>query len=332
MPVESFEGLTPSDNAPAYPYGAGMLTPGYNSAYTFKSGVVLISPIPNDSLLWPAVGGDFKLGNATWGLLGNGHVGEGDVPDGTAYMAGSGFNAFLDFGFTEKVYSVGAYVDAGPMNQIALTAWDANGNQLDLNFVNDVPAGQWHTNYLAVSSDVPIARIEFFADFIIVDKLTFSTQKPDVVRGTRGDDVIGKGRATNDDDIIRAWTGDDLVKGRGGSDLLRGGRDNDALKGGQADDTLIGGKGKDSLTGGDGLDAFVLHDLGSADRLRDFDPAEDLIVLDQRTFTGLAARRLDPVQFRTEPDAVDADDCILHDVTTGKLYYDADGNGAAPPC
>jgi Ca2+-binding RTX toxin-like protein len=68
------------------------------------------------------------------------------------------------------------------------------------------------------------------------------TAGPDLLKGTRGRDVIAAG------------AGDDRVKGKKGKDLICGGDGNDRLFGGAAGDRLIGGPGQDLLRGGKGRD------------------------------------------------------------------------------
>jgi hypothetical protein len=289
-----------------------------------------VAPIPNNSILFPVLVSDWHLGNATWGLFGNGKVQQGDVPDGTAYIGSQGFDsAALDFGLPGKVYTVGAYVDSAPLNQIILTAYDANGNVIGSNLVNDVHVSDWGKNYVSVSTQVPIARVDFSADMIILDKLSFDGQKPEITHGTRGDDVIGRGTVTDENDIILAKAGHDRVRAGDGDDLVRGGRHSDKLFGGAGNDMLFGGKGKDILVGGSGLDSFLFRDLAKVDKISDFNPADDILVIEQKFFPALARGELAPAQFQSQGAAADADDRILHDPTSGKLYYDADGNGAA---
>jgi serralysin len=90
----------------------------------------------------------------------------------------------------------------------------------------------------------------------------------DELFGGDGDDRLGGGR------------GDDIIHGGNGRDILAGGEGADRLGGGAGDDTLNGGPGDDVLSGGPGRDRLLLGaDANSVDRITDFQPGIDLIVL-----------------------------------------------------
>ena len=67
----------------------------------------------------------------------------------------------------------------------------------------------------------------------------------------------------------------------------------------------------------------------NSDTVTDFNAIDDTIVLDNAIFTGLSDGTLDASAFRVGAAALDADDRIVFNATTGGLFYDADGNGAA---
>lgn len=74
--------------------------------------------------------------------------------------------------------------------------------------------------------------------------VTVGTQRSELIRGTKGDDVIfGLG-------------GNDVIQGKGGDDILIGGTGNDVLKGGTGGDSLFGGPGDDVLKGDADADHF----------------------------------------------------------------------------
>lgn len=123
------------------------------------------------------------------------------------------------------------------------------------------------------------------------------------------------------------------ITGNSAANVLSGLAGNDALNGGAGNDSLNGGVGSDRMTGGVGLDKFVFDTaLGTTnvDRIMDFNVADDTIVLDQTVFTQLATLgKLTAPSFWTGSAAHDADDRIIYDSASGKLYYDIDGSGAA---
>ncbi|MEQ1956066.1 calcium-binding protein [Mesorhizobium sp. CN2-181] len=104
---------------------------------------------------------------------------------------------------------------------------------------------------------------------------------------------------------------------------------------GNAGTNRIDGKGGlDTLYGGSGADTFVFSsalDAGNVDTLGDFGAAADTIELENAIFGKLAATgALAAGNFRANASgvAVDANDYIVYETDTGKLFYDADGNGA----
>jgi serralysin len=96
--------------------------------------------------------------------------------------------------------------------------------------------------------------------------------------------------------------------------------------------TIDGGGGNDYLLGLGGSDIFAFTTAlgsGNIDRIADFGGGVDRIHLDDAVFTGLGRGTLAASAFVTGTAAGDADDRIVYDATTGALYYDADGTGAA---
>jgi Ca2+-binding RTX toxin-like protein len=104
---------------------------------------------------------------------------------------------------------------------------------------------------------------------------------------------------------------------------------------GNATTNRIDGKGGlDILSGLGGKDTFVFSSaLGATniDTVADFSAAADTIELENAVFTKLAATgALANGYFRANATgtAQDANDHIVYETDTGKLFYDADGNGA----
>ena len=104
------------------------------------------------------------------------------------------------------------------------------------------------------------------------------------------------------------------------------------LTGNAGNNVLNGGLGNDTLLGGAGNDTFVFNTALSAtnvDRINDFNVVEDRIRLDDTVFSGLATGSLSASAFAANLTgaATDALDRITYETDTGRVYFDADGNG-----
>jgi VCBS repeat-containing protein len=169
----------------------------------------------------------------------------------------------------------------------------------------------------------------------------------DTLDGGDDNDILAGG---DNNDILLGGAGADNLKGDAGNDTLNGGDGNDILAGGDGDDKLLGGAGADNLkgdagndfldggagidilTGGLGLDTFSFAELISIDLIVDFVAADDTIQLDHTVFTSLAIGSLTSGSFISGAGviaAVQADDFLIYNSTSGQLFYDADGSGAA---
>jgi Ca2+-binding RTX toxin-like protein len=118
-------------------------------------------------------------------------------------------------------------------------------------------------------------------------------------------------------------------------DLILANIGNDVLRGGGGSDTLAGGLGLDTLTGGAGNDYFRFDApvvLANRDVITDFAAGGDQIQLKASRF-GLVSLRgdLTAARFIEGTEATTAQQRIIYDTSgsTGRLYYDADGNGTA---
>ena len=118
--------------------------------------------------------------------------------------------------------------------------------------------------------------------------------------------------------------------GNSGNNVLSGGKGDDVLSGGSGNDVLAGGRGADRLVGGEGADQFRFDTAiggGEIDRLDDFTSGVDKIALDAGVFSALQNGSLAAGQFRLGTQALDADDRLIFDPSSGHLFYDPDGNG-----
>jgi Ca2+-binding RTX toxin-like protein len=124
------------------------------------------------------------------------------------------------------------------------------------------------------------------------------------------------------------------ITGNDGHNNLNGLGGNDSLDGGAGPDALNGGTGNDTLTGGSEADAFVfntaLSTANNADIITDFIVGEDQILLSHAVFTKFVIGDLEASYFvqGAAPVASSSHAAILYQ-TSGDLYYDSDGTGAA---
>ena len=98
-------------------------------------------------------------------------------------------------------------------------------------------------------------------------------------------------------------------------------------------DTIWGRGGNDVLTGRGGSDTFGFAEIGAgnSDTITDFAPG-DFIALDAATFSSVVnngSPALDAGEFIVGTQAVDNNDFIIYNQSTGQLFYDADANGSA---
>src|SRR5574343_310425 len=122
------------------------------------------------------------------------------------------------------------------------------------------------------------------------------------------------------------------LKGNGLNNTLIGNSANNALSGDSGNDILIGGSGADTLTGGKGADIFsfdILPTAGERDLVKDFTHGSDSLQFEHDIFSALSAGTLADAQFVTGAAAIDANDFIIYNSSTGILFYDSDGNGAS---
>ncbi len=175
----------------------------------------------------------------------------------------------------------------------------------------------------------------------------------DYLRGDAGNDTI-YGGGDNDyllggagtdllsgdegNDRLLGEDGDDILLGDNGNDTLVGGTGNDVLSGGFGDDQIWGGLGKDALAGGAGKDVFAFDykpNKAHADRITDFNVRDDSIYLENAAFKKLGKKgtidkpaKIGRAFFTVGDKAKDANDYLIYNKKTGKLYYDENGSGA----
>ncbi|MDD2462387.1 MAG: Calx-beta domain-containing protein [Desulfobulbus sp.] len=179
----------------------------------------------------------------------------------------------------------------------------------------------------------------------------------DVLRGGRGNDTyfVDNGRdrtieataagidtvnaslswslAANVENLV--LTGIKSINGTGNglANAMTGNSGANKLVGNGGNDVLNGGKGNDTLNGGTGRDVFIfntaLDESANIDTIVGFNATDDTIRLDQTVFFKLSTGELASANFQASESgaAVDKNDYILYNTTTGALLYDTDGSG-----
>ncbi|MGQ7819105.1 Calx-beta domain-containing protein [Metapseudomonas furukawaii] len=118
---------------------------------------------------------------------------------------------------------------------------------------------------------------------------------------------------------------DNVINGNGAANTLVGGLGNDVLSGAAGNDSLGGGAGSDTFRF-----SSAINQTTNVDTLLDFTTGVDTIALSRTIFSGISDSSLASGGFfRLGGAALDADDRILYDRSTGFLAYDADGTGVA---
>jgi Ca2+-binding RTX toxin-like protein len=150
----------------------------------------------------------------------------------------------------------------------------------------------------------------------------------DVIRSGHGNDAI---YSYWGDDILFGDAGNDKLYGVVGDDDLYGGTGRDFLVGDFGSDYLSGGLDRDTLSGGAGKDYFVFDakpSIHNMDKIVDFRPVDDTIMLDNKIFTRVGRDGwLSAGAFRAGSAALDSSDRIIYQKSTGTLLYDPDGIG-----
>jgi Ca2+-binding RTX toxin-like protein len=169
---------------------------------------------------------------------------------------------------------------------------------------------------------------DFLAGGTGTDTASYATATQGVVVSF-GNPSINKGDAAGD-----TYESIERLVGSNYNDVLNGSHaTNDVISGGAGADIIKGYRGNDTLYGNNGADTFVfnseLNGATNVDTIKDFG-APDTIQLENAYFTALTATGALAVELfkNLNVAAVDADDRILYDQDTGRLFYDSNGSGA----
>ena len=143
-------------------------------------------------------------------------------------------------------------------------------------------------------------------------------------------------RGTTAPVVFAGTPGADVAYGSSANDNLSGSDGNDDLYGYAGNDTLNGGLGVDTLRGGDGSDTFTFNTAiaggTNVDLVFDFTNATDRLLLDRAVFDGVSSlgTALTAAELLSAAGATAATTAaqrIIHNTTTGEIWYDGDGSG-----
>lgn len=159
----------------------------------------------------------------------------------------------------------------------------------------------------------------------------------DVNRGGNGGVTLNlaTGRATDGFGKVDTLVSIENARGTTFADTFTGNSAANFFRAGGGNDTIAGGLGNDNFRGEAGLDVFIfnstLNGSTNVDSIQDFNVVNDEVRLQDSIFTQLSGTgALTAAEFvkNTSGDAEDASDRIIYETDTGKLFYDADGNGS----
>lgn len=231
-------------------------------------------------------------------------------------------------------------------DDVAMTIYDASGRDtIDVSFSSADQVlslvAETFSNIDGVRGNLGIARgtvIEVGITGAGNDTLTGNSASNTLTAGAGNDSVLGgngndslTGDAGND--TLNGGNGNDTFVGGTGNDSMLGGTGNDIFNGSSGNDIINGGVGADRLTGSTGYDSFVFNTAlssANADQITDFSVQYDTIRIDNAVFTGLATGQLAASAFTSNLSglATDASDRIIYETDLGRVWFDADGNGA----
>jgi Ca2+-binding RTX toxin-like protein len=144
------------------------------------------------------------------------------------------------------------------------------------------------------------------------------------------DTIVNRGDMVGE---ISLFHGNDIYRGGKGSLIgeIFGGDGNDRINCGDDDDLIHGGNGKDRLRGGAGEDVFYfdtsINGFSNVDRILDFSIADDMIGINALTFGLVDISALGSMFAVNKTGKADADDIVIYQSTTGKLFFDHDSKG-----
>ncbi len=273
-------------------------------------------------------------------------------------IGNNGDNIINGLGGNDTMTGLGGndqYLVRGPGDVVI----EANGGGTDTVFTTvsyNLGVNEVEVLSTVVNADsTPIDLIGNFATQTVIGNyannvLNGGSSGNDVLIGLRGDDLYAAGsqsikiveNAGEGNDTLVVFGDYQLRSGvsvevlsaqnRAGTEAftLRGNEVTQTVAGNAGNNVVDGRGGNDVLIGGAGADMFAFTaalGAGNIDSLVDFLGGTDKVGLASDIFVGVAGG-VTAGSFVLATVAADADDRVLYDQATGRLFYDADANGA----
>jgi Ca2+-binding RTX toxin-like protein len=243
-------------------------------------------------------------------------------------IQGNSQNNKLDGGFGKDTIDGGAgsdQIDAGDGND-KIAAGDGDDDVIG-GAGNDIVTGGLGNDTILTGDGNDIVDAGAGDDFIVGG----DGAGDDTYNGGVGIDTVKYTSATAAISVnLSTGTAKSLIKdnARIGSDKLS---NIENVIAGNYSDTITGSKVSNILTGGFGNDTFVFNSLlngtTNVDTITDFTSGSDKIALSKSIFKAFSKDKTVAAEKLVNGDrAIDANDYLVYDKATGKLYYDADGN------
>ena len=278
---------------------------------------------------------------------------------GANILSGSGGADTLDGGLGDDVYRIfttqDVIVDAGGFDTVY-----ASGTSYFLYSTAEIEylsaSEQAGTDYFyLVGNGASQLIVGNYGDNVLNGRGGDGAALPDTLIGLYGNDTYG---VFSQGDVVReaAGQGNDVVyanadyqlrdgteiellsavdqsaSGAGSAYTLRGNGFGQLVAGNNAANTIDGRGGNDTLVGLGGNDVFAfttaLDGTTNVDTVRDFRSGSDKVGLASDVFASVTGGGIQAGEFTIGTAAADTDDRLVYDQSTGRLFYDADGNGA----
>jgi Ca2+-binding RTX toxin-like protein len=307
-------GITGTANATDYT-GA---TPGAGKTITFAAGSVTaaftVNPTADTTVeanetvaLTLATGTGYTVGTTTV----TGTITNDDTAAVPGISLGLNYSGISENSPSNFIYT---FTRTGATTNALTVKYNLAGTALSTDYTGAIP-GTGKTITFAVGSGTAILTLDSTADTTVETDETISLQ---LTTGT------GYSVGTTNPQIATIINDD-------GTRRHKGTTGKDVLLGTTATDYLIGGAGDDNLTGGAGGDlfSFATADLGN-DRITDFAPGQDAIVVSAQGFGGglIAGDTITTAQFLLGSTATNASQRFIYNSSNGALLFDIDGNGS----